>query len=1055
MQLRELEIDRFGVWQDVTFPFNDRGVTVLYGPNEAGKSTLMRFIRGVLYGFQPQDERVNGPNPRKVECSGMLRLVHRGQDYRLRRISQPGTRGRLEINGRIASDDDAVLQDLIGNTPEPIFQNIFAIGLNELQQLATLNGEDVAKHIYGLSLGPEGEQIFKAQAAFAAEQQRLTGGARDGDLFTLLHQLRNVDRELSKLGPPTEKHARLQTQRNQIEAEIESWKNRQADIQQNLRGHQLMSRIHEPWRKERELRRQLERLPSTDIDREILNRFDALELELSEIGDRREALLNEARQLQQSAEGIETRPELEQHTCAIRNLFEKTRAMQALERSLPNGQNSSDPRDREVDELLSRLEGRWDRRRLQNTTFSPSDWHKLAVHVGSYRQAAQSRRRLVRRYKKLSAGLTRLQQTWKVRTRDLGKQSPAEARKLLQRKLNDLSELHGLRLRRDHLIKTYELVGGDFGPKVIQRELPPFFWLILWFFVAAGIVLLGAGGYAALHGYEGLVAGGPAAWIVGACFAFLGLSVMGTSWTMKQYFETVDLSSSAMADQRRSLQHDLQRVEQAIDRILRRDQPTTSAFPPPPGTPAVPEVSEEERMQQIRQQLQAFDQYETLATRIEKLRRRLSGMRQRLQERQRGLARARREWTDTLRRMGLTETLKTTQALQQCELLAQAKSLLQERESRLEREELQRRELEAFHLQVTELAEKIEGRGKRVRDSYEALAGWDRELQTLHDRRKERSRLRQASQEKRKQAATLSESISKMRHQRSSLLKRLGVADRGEIAAKLAAIDERATLEHQIKGVREELAKLTATDADLAIAEDDLLRYDEARNRDAMSHLKQELGELEAKMQAAFEDLGTLKRELRQIEDDRTLTSLRYDREQLMHGIREATEQLASARLADRVVEELRQRIEQDRQPNTLKAASTYLRQLTCGKYQKIWTPLSERVLLVDDEQNNPLRMDQLSSGTREQVFLAVRLAMIRDFAKQGTELPMVLDDVTVNFDQTRTEATVQTLVDVAEQGQQILLFTCHLHLAQMFAARGLEPVWLPKQRSEGQLQRS
>ncbi len=63
MKITELQVERFGVWSDLTLPLNRGNVSVFYGPNEAGKSTLMRFIRSMLYGFRPQDERTAGPNP--------------------------------------------------------------------------------------------------------------------------------------------------------------------------------------------------------------------------------------------------------------------------------------------------------------------------------------------------------------------------------------------------------------------------------------------------------------------------------------------------------------------------------------------------------------------------------------------------------------------------------------------------------------------------------------------------------------------------------------------------------------------------------------------------------------------------------------------------------------------------------------------------------------------------------------------------------------------------------------------------------------------------------
>ncbi len=124
--------------------------------------------------------------------------------------------------------------------------------------------------------------------------------------------------------------------------------------------------------------------------------------------------------------------------------------------------------------------------------------------------------------------------------------------------------------------------------------------------------------------------------------------------------------------------------------------------------------------------------------------------------------------------------------------------------------------------------------------------------------------------------------------------------------------------------------------------------------------------------------------------------------------------------------------------------ASKYLEQLTRGKYGNVWTPLGQRELRIDDERGQSFSIEQLSGGTREQLFLAVRMATIYELGQKGVDLPMVLDDVLVNFDQVRTEAAVDALCEFAEENRQILFFTCHLHLAHLFETRGVEPVWLP-----------
>ena len=53
MKITEIDIDRFRIWRSLLLKLNPTGLNVIYGPNEAGKTTLMRFVQSVLYGFEP------------------------------------------------------------------------------------------------------------------------------------------------------------------------------------------------------------------------------------------------------------------------------------------------------------------------------------------------------------------------------------------------------------------------------------------------------------------------------------------------------------------------------------------------------------------------------------------------------------------------------------------------------------------------------------------------------------------------------------------------------------------------------------------------------------------------------------------------------------------------------------------------------------------------------------------------------------------------------------------------------------------------------------------
>lgn len=53
MKIRGLHIDGYGVHHDLGIDDLPDGLTIVCGPNEAGKTTLQHFLVGMLFGFTP------------------------------------------------------------------------------------------------------------------------------------------------------------------------------------------------------------------------------------------------------------------------------------------------------------------------------------------------------------------------------------------------------------------------------------------------------------------------------------------------------------------------------------------------------------------------------------------------------------------------------------------------------------------------------------------------------------------------------------------------------------------------------------------------------------------------------------------------------------------------------------------------------------------------------------------------------------------------------------------------------------------------------------------
>ena len=92
-----------------------------------------------------------------------------------------------------------------------------------------------------------------------------------------------------------------------------------------------------------------------------------------------------------------------------------------------------------------------------------------------------------------------------------------------------------------------------------------------------------------------------------------------------------------------------------------------------------------------------------------------------------------------------------------------------------------------------------------------------------------------------------------------------------------------------------------------------------------------------------------------------------------------------------------------------------------------------------------------LSRGTREAVFISLRLSLAAAYARRGVAIPLVLDDVLVNFDSIRAESAAKVLRDFASLGHQVIMFTCHEHIMRIFHSIGVQVRVLPQQGKPGE----
>jgi len=161
MRIARIQVDAFmGVrGLDVGMPLPGQGgLVVIEGPNEAGKTTLLRFVRQMLFGGSE-------------EIRGALILEHEGRRYRLVRTAK-GKRYALQ-DLETGATVDLSLDALVGHLDAKVYQSVFAFGLEELRSFSSLTAEDVQERIYSASVVGAGRSARSALRSIETEMEEL------------------------------------------------------------------------------------------------------------------------------------------------------------------------------------------------------------------------------------------------------------------------------------------------------------------------------------------------------------------------------------------------------------------------------------------------------------------------------------------------------------------------------------------------------------------------------------------------------------------------------------------------------------------------------------------------------------------------------------------------------------------------------------------------------------------------------------------------------------------------------------------------------------------
>jgi uncharacterized protein YhaN len=231
-------MDIYGYGQLTNLTLKDlKDYQVFYGENEAGKSTIMAFIHGILFGFptKQQSSELRYEPKHDTKYGGKLRIYHEEFGYVVIERVKGKAAGDVTVtmeDGTTGGED--LLKQLLTNIDKGLFQAIFSFNLHGLQNIHQMKGEELGKFLF--STGTLGtERLSKTESVLQHElETRFKPSGKKPALNEKLVDIHNIHGELKKAQAKNQQYESLIAERDEIHKEMEDTNNSVHELQLNI-----------------------------------------------------------------------------------------------------------------------------------------------------------------------------------------------------------------------------------------------------------------------------------------------------------------------------------------------------------------------------------------------------------------------------------------------------------------------------------------------------------------------------------------------------------------------------------------------------------------------------------------------------------------------------------------------------------------------------------------------------------------------------------------------------------------------------------------------------
>ncbi|MFC1580000.1 AAA family ATPase [Thermodesulfobacteriota bacterium] len=1031
MRLLEMHINGFGIFHDVRIGDLSPGLTVFLGDNESGKSTLLGFLRAVMLGF-PDGRSHENPYPPIAggQHGGAMTLVTEKEEIYVVERRQGPRGGKVEIlKPDQTREGAALLHHLLGPAANrTLFKSIYAFGLTELQNIETLNTEAVREALYSAAGGIDPGVLGRMKSALnKAEGSLFKQGGTKPQINTVLARLSAIRNEKRALSNPTEQYDQIRMQVAELQEEIKDLEARKIDKALALRKAERWLQLWPIWVRLSSAREKLSELENIEpFPENGLQRFEELK---ARHGDLAVELFNKEDNLKRQENMLSLlAPDssILKQSDSIQQLGKDQGRYEAVVLEIVTLRQELADASYTLQQSVGRLGQSWTEERVVGFDLAIT----VREEVRSLREKLQQAQRVEDKKREALEGLRSRKRDTELTLNNLPK--PAEEDKdqlqrmretcrkleaLLSRRSFIQNELRHLKGRWDDLREEREhfRAGQGIGPRGFPK----------WPLALTALIGVGMLGWLfSRQDWAGATG-------VGALFlVFIVFTIfLARTQKEKQGPHRVKSHLGRLNDRAEGLEKQIQGKETESEDLSGQVESFAAMLPLEEDL----SIEAVERVEEtLAGHIRTADRWKEAGKDLALLEDRISEGLKELKAAESSRASILRDWQSWLKERGLDPGLSADGALEVLSLIASCRERAEH--SNQMREKIA--SLEQARDDYQELGNRVLaalGRDLVSADRIPFIAHQLlQEFSEAEQSEKKRTLLVEEVALSRASVERLAKQISGLDEEMQSLILSGGGDNEEAFRRRAEVFEARASLLQETGQLEESIRQLSGSLGEMEAVLETLSGMQLENLEKEELELKRDHDETEESLDRAKREEARLGEQIRILMNDEPLFALREEEETLKQRLETLVDEWSTVRLAQGLIRMARTRYEKERQPEIIQRAGRYFRDLTLGKYTSLVAPLGENRIEVLSREQRQKEIGELSRGTAEQLYLSLRFGFIQEFCKNAEALPIVMDEILVNFDTSRARAAVRGILDLS-QDHQILFFTCHPWVAKLF----------------------